>query len=56
MSKPEVGRVNSSVRWWGRQRRNDKVYPPTYPDGVSCDSEVYRVDTYKIKCDDEDTD
>lgn len=51
-------RVNTPVNWWGLNKWLNwlwDVEPPDYPDGVRCDSEIYRVDSYKIKSDDEGT-
>lgn len=46
--------VNAPLDWWGMFRWDRwDVVPPTYPDAVRCDSTVYRVDSYKIKSDDE---
>lgn len=51
--KPNQSRVNAPVNWWGIRPQQDIIIPPTYPDGVRCSSEQYRVDSYKIKSDDE---
>lgn len=49
--------VNTPVAWWGLDKWGyDDVEPPIYPDGVTCDSMIYTVDSYKIKSDDEGTD
>jgi hypothetical protein len=49
--------VNAPLAWWGMEQWDIwDVILPTYPDGVTCDSTVYRVDSYKIRCDDEGID
>lgn len=54
--RPNQARVNATINWWGGRPLEDQIIGPTYPDGITCDTEEHRVDSYKIKSDDEGTD
>lgn len=57
--KVKVARINSPTKFWGKTdwdnwKRN--VIPQLRYDGIRCDSEEIKVDTYRVRVDDEGED